>query len=683
MLHWSKYNFDIFDVEKNKDLTIYTFDIETTNYYILNDKIYPIDEYIKLSESDKEASIPQATMYIWQFSVEDVVYYGRTWDEFKLLLNRVEKASPNKKIIWVHNLSFEFQFLSKVFKIKTVFARKSHKVMKCELVDYNIEFRCSLYLSGVKLEKLPELYNLNVKKLTGYLDYSKIRTSITPLSDEELFYCENDCLVLYNYIDIERLNYGDVFKIPLTNTGKVRRELQNKVMQNSSYRKLVRKSINIKPSIYNLLVDSFAGGYTHANYMFTDEVLKYVDSYDETSAYPYVMVTEKFPMSKFRKCKIESVNDLLPIFAYLVRVKFTNIKCKYYNNFISASKCVEISGGHIDNGRIISAKFIEICLTDVDFKFICDTYEFKSCNILESYYALKGYLPHEFIEFILQKYNNKTKFKGDPEHTLEYNIEKSKFNSLYGMTVTNLIRDEVYFDNLRGWFEKELTDVDIFDKLIKEEGKAFLSFSWGVWITAYARDNLLRRVLDIDEYVVYCDTDSIKAIQGYNKNVFNNYNKSVIEKLEKASRQLGFDLDLYQPTDIKGKKYPLGVFEFEGTYDKFITQGAKKYATQKGDEINITVSGVPKSGNRSLKRLEDFKDDLVFKYEDTNKHTIVYNDNQLPVDIIDYLGVKYNCKDKSGAVLLPAEYTLKKSLEYCNLLTDNSSRRAKFKKYYE
>ena len=41
------------------------------------------------------------------------------------------------------------------------------------------------------------------------------------------------------------------------------------------------------------------GGYTHANWIYTDEIIKNVDSFDETSAYPYVLVTCKFPSSEF------------------------------------------------------------------------------------------------------------------------------------------------------------------------------------------------------------------------------------------------------------------------------------------------------------------------------------------------------------------------------------------------
>jgi hypothetical protein len=101
---------------------------------------------------------------------------------------------------------------------------------------------------------------------------------------------------------------------------------------------------------------------------------------------------------------------------------------------------------------------------------------------------------------------------------------------------------------------------------------------------------------------------------------------------------------------------------------------------EKDGNIEITVSGVPKSGAKCLHSLEEFRDDLVFDYKYTNKNTLMYNDNQAPFDLVDYNGVKYNVTDKSGVCLLPTTYKLGKALEYANLLIDNSSARAKFKK---
>ena len=57
----------------------------------------------------------------------------------------------------------------------------------------------------------------------------------------------------------------------------------------------------------------------------------------------------------------------------------------------------------------------------------------------------------------------------------------------------------------------------------------------------------------------------------------------------------------------------------------------------------------------------------------------MYNDNQMPFDLIDYNGVKYRVEDKSGCCLLPTTYKLGKSQDYTDLLIDNSSKRAKFR----
>lgn len=686
MIHWSEYHGHEIDVVSKKvDNTIYTFDIESTSYLILNGEIISASEYLNLNEEDREKALPCACMYIWQFSINETVYYGRMWEEFKSFLDRVESNCDLKKYIFVHNLSFEFQFFSSQFKIKSVMSRKSRKVMSAKLLDYNIEFRCTYYMSNVSLAYLPKLFNLNVQKMVGDLDYSKLRTPATKMTKTELGYCEHDCLVVYEYIKMELLKYKSVNRIPMTSTGKVRKELQSLVMRDYEYRRVTRGSINIKPSVYNMLVDAFAGGYTHANFMYTDEVISNVDSYDETSAYPYVMVTSKFPMSEFKECHIKTVDDMIENYAYLLKVTFHNLKCKYYNNFISASKCENIVGAMFDNGRIVSAKEVTITITDIDFRFFLDVYDIESYEINESYYAIYKYLPKKFINFILEKYVNKTKFKNVKGKELDYVKEKNKFNSLYGMTVTNMIRDEVNFDNITGWSESELTDSLIFDKLLEEKEKAFLSFSWGVWVTAYARDNLLRRMILLDPYVVYSDTDSLKCARGYDRKVFDEYNQSVIKKIKKVSSTLNIPFENYAPEDSKGVKHLLGIFECETgagrqyTYDRFITQGAKKYCVEIDGQIEITVSGVPKSGNKCLKRIEDFRDDLVFDYKYTNKQTIMYNDNQSPVDIVDYLGVKYKVDDKSGCCLLPTTYKLGKSLDYANLLTDNSTNRSKFK----
>ena len=687
MLNWSCYHghkSDIKGKRKQYDNNIYTFDIETSSYYILYDKIYSAIEYDKLSEEDKKNTIKKSHMYIWMFGINDVVYYGRTWDELTKFLLKLDESVPELKYVFIHNLAFEFQYLKSHYNFSDVNARKSHKVITAIMSDYNIQLRCSYMMSNVALKYLPSQFKLPVEKKVGDLDYNLIRNPNTPLTDLELGYCEYDCLVLYYYIKRELEVYEDVKHLPITSTGKVRRELQELVRNNYGYKRRVYKAINTNPIIYNRLTECFMGGYTHSNWIYTDEVLKNIDSYDIASSYPYVLCTFKYPSSEFIKCNITKREHMSKRFCYILVVKFRDVKCKYYNNFISASKCRNLKGARYDNGRIIEAKEFEMTLTDIDFYFYLDTYKCEY-EIIESYYANKSFLPRDLINFILDKYVGKTKLKGIEESEMEYGRIKAMYNSIYGMSVTNNIRDNVIYHNEDGsWSEEKLTNEEIIEKLLYEKKKSFLSFAYGVWVTAYARNNLLRRVIELDEYVVYCDTDSCKVMQGYNKNVFNDYNEKVQKRIETVSKLLKIDINKFSPSDIKGINHTMGIFEIETkkdniyTYDEFITQGAKKYAYKINDKIHITVAGVPKQGASALKTLDDFRDDFIFKYEDTSKNLLMYTENQEPLIVTDYLGNTYKITDKTGCCILPNSYELSKSLDYTVLLNDESSRRARY-----
>lgn len=693
MLYWDKYDgtnhkADIRGSKKFYDNNIYTFDIETSSYFILDGEIHPSKDYLKLDEKEKNRSIKRSHMYIWMFGINDTVYFGRTWIELKEFLRRVDENVADMKYLFIHNQSFEFQYLKSEFHFSDVSARKSHKVIYSILKDYNFTIRCSYMMSNVKLAYLPKMFDLPVEKKEGDLDYNLIRNPNTPLTKKELGYCEYDILVLFYYILKELEVYEDVKHIPTTNTGKVRRELYNLVVTDFKYKALVRKSINTNPIIYNRLCEAFLGGYTHANWIYADTVLNKVDSYDIASSYPFVLCTYKYPSTEFKPCGIRRREDMSKRFAYLLVVKFRDVECKYFNNFISASKCRNLRGAKYDNGRLISAKEFEMTLTDVDFYFYLDTYKCKY-EIIECYYANIAFLPKPIIEFILDKYVGKTELKNVAGKEMKYGRIKGMYNAIFGMTVTNTIRDNViYHDNDGTWEEKELTNDEIVEKLLSEKKKGFLSFSWGVWCTSFARNNLLRRVIENDEFVTYCDTDSCKLVEGYEKSVFEKYNESVKLRIKRVSNLLKINEAKFHPKDIKGEEHMMGLFEYEvdkkkkdksHTYDEFITQGAKKYAYKIDGDIHITVSGVPKSASKSLNSLDEFRDNYVFNFENGEKNVLYYTENQEPIEVTDYLGLKYTVTDKSGCCILPTTYELSKSLDYAILVNDESSKRARYK----
>ena len=189
-------------------LDIFTFDIEVTSAFI--DPKRGIIPYEPGKSADYWNELPKLALpYVWQFSVNDEVYYGR---EFKDFLSVLDALPEVELIIWIHNLPYEFVALENILTFDDVFARSPHKPMKARCKEYpHIEFRCSYALTNMSLEHWGK--ELGVFKKSGQLDYLKLRTPFTELDDHELEYCEYDCLVLYAGIKAHVKEYGNEWDI--------------------------------------------------------------------------------------------------------------------------------------------------------------------------------------------------------------------------------------------------------------------------------------------------------------------------------------------------------------------------------------------------------------------------------------------------------------------------------------
>lgn len=234
-----------------------------------------------------------ATMYIWQFGINGLVIYGRYWREFLHLLKVLEEAFEldhhSRLIIYVHNLSYEFQFIKNRVHWATdrygnsaVFSLKKRRPIYA-LTAGGIEFRCSYFLSNCNLAYIGSkmLFKYPVQKLSGDLDYTLIRHSETPLTPEELEYCFNDVRVVMAYIQEKIESEGNIAEIPLTNTGYVRKYtrdyctgkfIQNEdvaIRQSMDYHAIMRTMKISSEKEYDQLKSAFAGGFTHANPAFS------------------------------------------------------------------------------------------------------------------------------------------------------------------------------------------------------------------------------------------------------------------------------------------------------------------------------------------------------------------------------------------------------------------------------
>lgn len=612
-----------------------SFDIETSSFYNKNNE-------------------KTAIMYIWQLQIKEYTIMGRTWKEFFDVISALQRLFKisNKRIltIYVHNLSFEFQFMRKWFEWKKVFAIKRRKPITA-LTNDGILFKCSYILSGLSLGKVAEnLTQHKIQKLVGDLDYSKIRHSETEIKKSELPYMVHDVRIVAAYIWELMEKEGSITKIPLTATGFVRKHCKEILTKNKKYLKKIR-SLTLEPKEYVIVHRAFIGGFTHASFHAIGKIFEKVASFDFTSSYPFVMLTQYFPMSKGVKVKIESLEqakEYLKEYCCIFRCRFNNLRARQDipDNYLSFSKIEEkiTDDTTLNNGRIYSAPQSTVCITEIDFDIICKTYTFDSVQFSDFYIYNRGYLPKEFMEIILELYKKKTELKGIIGKEEEYLKAKGMLNSLYGMAVTNIIREENKYSD--DWEEPEFPDIEKAINSYNNQYGRFLFYPWGVYVTAHARRNLWTGILACGDDYKYSDTDSIKITNYENHmNYIEKYNEHCIDLIKKVCEWYKFDFEDFEPVDIKGKKHLIGVWDFEGVYDRFKTLGAKRYITEKNDKITLTCAGVGKKAGANYlqktyekKAIEHFNNKLIFPVGECGKLTHTYLDESQTGYVKDYNG---------------------------------------------
>ena len=501
------------------------------------------------------------------------------------------------------------------------------------------------------------------QKLSGEeFDYSKIRYPWTDLSDQELLYCITDVKALVEalrvYFSIEHDNF---YTIPYTSTGFVRRDVKSAMRHFNKYELF---DMQAGYDIFCILREAFRGGNTHSNRWMTNEIIENVSSYDRVSSYPDVQLNELFPMGKWIQEQRPEIDRVIRIIykqkrAALMRVGFRNIRLRdplWGCPYIPKHKCRCLSRHDNDNGRILDADYLEISLTDIDLKIILDEYNFDGITFFDFYHTRYGRLPKPLRAEVQKYFTEKTELKNVSGQELYYHMSKAKLNSIYGMCVQSPVKQTI--DYIDDHFIERTEDEN--ELLKKHNKKAFLVYSWGIWTTAHARYQLEIAIKQVGNNFVYCDTDSVKFIDDGSVS-FDKYNKS---RKQDSIENGGVAVD------PAGNSHYLGLYEHDGTYKRFITMGAKKYAYEdESGQLHITVAGVGKKiGARELADrggLEAFKEGFTF-YKAGGTES-VYNDiiGQLKFEIDGKpLNITSNCLIKSST------YTLGLTGEYKKILSD-------------
>lgn len=636
----------------------FTFDIETTTL------ITGINEKNELERN--------AILYSSQF------YDGKNYNQFRTLddtidyLKKINNFYFNKGlkvVIYVHNLAYEFQFIKDFFEWEKILCLTKRKIITAETEA--IVFRCSYMLSNMSLRKFLESEGVAQDEQKTTMNYKTKRFPWTKLTKSELKYCKNDVVGLHSAISImcKKLKFN-MQTIPITSTGFVRNDCRKESQRNYKNRlRFLDEKLSF--DMYKMLKNAFRGGNTHANRRNANKVLTNVASFDRKSAYPYELLTQKFPTT-FHKMENETIRNfnyyLNKDYALIFNISFLNIKVK--NNvsvpYLSISKG-KISG-HLkaDNGRLLSCDMLKnMAITEIDYKIILSQYTFEDVKINNIYYAKKKYICDEIRKQVLKYFFKKENLKGKDPYF--YMKSKNKLNGIFGMYVTDPCKPEFYVNENHEVIEKDVDLLKALSDFYKSKG-SFLSYQVGVYVTAYARKHLQDGIdlIDFKDFV-YTDTDSVKFLHPEKYiNKFNELNKKYFKICE--------DTKSYILKDNK-KRY-LGYFDHEGVTKYFKTYGAKKYILgNNNDDFVITISGVPKvDGKKQI--IEDIKKGKLKNFYDLKKGYIFRN-IKMTSDFNDYTEVKelkiddkHSVKYASNIALYDANYTLGMANEYEILLEE-------------
>ena len=678
---------------------ICAFDIETSTVWLNPNKaLYDVHSF----------------MYIWQMQIEDETIIGRTWEEFFIFLDTLHEALVKIQInnnlplcpvlvYWVHNLQYEWTFLSGLypFKNEECFFRQERKPIYCRMFEC-FEFRCSYLQTNLSLAALCKQTGVEEKKSGQKFNYDKIRFPWSELTEFELDYCITDVRSLVQAMKYRISRGGDtLLTVPITSTGYVRRDCKEALKD----RYLDLRDLKPAEKEYRLLRKCFRGGDTHANRFRVGTIVEDVYSYDISSSYPTQQLTQLFPMKPFKWIDFEGRNASQRIqrvfsfiglgYAVCGTYQFKDLRLKNKRDpmpYISLSKCdVDYTRDYtLDNGRVLDAGYLEISLTEIDLGIILDQYAYSEFDCLECMVAQKDYLPGEYRKVIQDYYNKKTALKGDDSEDGKYIYTKSKnqLNAVYGMSAADPIHQDVIYDP--GHLLEQCHEGDYFipayDDRSKEEIQKILKnaafpYQWGCYTTALARKQL-RSVLKECyrqgkmEDVLYVDTDSVKVAGQIDLTALN------AGLRENAIRQKAF------ADDMNGIRHYIGLFEDDGHYQQFITQGAKRYAVIKDNgKMDITVAGVSKKINEKtgipfaveeLKSLTRFKPDRLDADGNIIEHGMIWKKAGGTLSVYNDHADRYYTDPETGksvhitknVAIIPTTYKMTYSKDYRLLLNE-------------
>lgn len=632
-------------------------------------------------------------------------------------VNNYNKIHDTKAvlIIGVANLAHEWAFIKKYlyenFEITKIFAKSKRDILYIQL-DGAIEFRELIGLLGHSLDDIAKNWcDKDNQKLTEF-DYSKIRTSITPLSDDERRYMIHDVTTIVQAVRRAIAHYtqpNGVCVLPYTSSGFVRLKLKNairddeclteervnfnewygrKIGSNLAYLKYKnRKCVTDYFQWYVCREFGYAGGLCGSNIDYAGKLLHNVKCADLTSDYPAQLTHKKYPSGALRRERGDLTRRRKELVAagkpYFCVIKIAKMHAKTPHAVLSYNKVINGSQGDMTvypsetpprhcivyNGKIYHAENVIVCLNDVDIRAYSELYNWSFGVIALWSFDKYAPAPEWLLTSLWDDYETKSILKiAGKSKTQEYVDAKVRCNSYYGVLAQKIA--DVY------------DDVDTELNVMSTKTKTFDDIKNNFWLnpyiafycTSYARAALMHFLARYPDEIIQYDTDSLYYMTGGElESALLQYNAEIVRKNQLIFR------DRSDPKIFES----LGTWDFDETYKRFLGMGAKKYLKEDADGIHTVIAGLPKGAipkeiesagikapftyyNPLVKYTRTMNNQIIIKHAFSGKFASVYDDTLHPrvEQMTDYLGNTTLQTIGSYHAIIPIDFTLSMAYEY-------------------
>lgn len=543
--------------------------------------------------ADFETATTEPT-YVWAWGMESLqeeeFQYGTDIESF---FEEV-KLCKSGSIIYFHNLKFDGSFIiSYLLKSGYTFSEeKEENTFDCLITDMNqwykitvrfgyttqkrqkkikqIHFYDSLKLIPLSIKQMPKTFDLSMEKLE--IDYDADEDGNYILTDEKKEYLKHDVEILKYSLQVMFSHNIDKMTMAASAFADLKERFGKKKFERFfpviSEREILETSLTdlTEEELRELSADkrlrkAYRGGWCYLKKGYEEQELKDIYVYDVNSLYPFIMNTKSLPYGK--PIMNQSVE---PIPHYDLQV--IQLSCAFeikegYLPTIQIKKSMLFNPTQYlesSNGEVVF-----LCVTNVDYELMKEHYDLYDLEIEKVYHFRSA--KRLFSEYI--EYWNEVKEASQDNPGLRF-IAKRMNNSCYGKFATSPVRIKRV---------PELQEGVLKFRNLPPEFEPGYYLPVGIFITAWARDYIIRYAQSHYEHFVYCDTDSLHL------------NKEC--------------------SDIPLHDKKLGYFKMEKQFTRAKYIRAKRYIGEENGELKVTCAGLPSTCHEQV-TFDNFRTGTVY-----------------------------------------------------------------------